>query len=137
MLEVFEILKHPEISPETESHDKTFRTLVLALLSVSITIQILVSAWFHGKFKMLENHLPPHPIIQSEKLDLSVTLPELVAVDRKIDSLAQRLERGLMYQRALRVPEENTEEKTLSAPARKETELRRSNRVMIVEEINN
>jgi len=148
MMEIFEILRHPETSSststsrgspilETAVRDRIFKTVILAFLLLSIMIQILVSASFHDKLKILENRLSLYPLTKPVEIDLAVALPELVEVDRKIHMLIQLLDKGPKTQRAFSAPEGNTGAEILSTPVQKKAEPRRSSQVEVVEKVKN
>jgi len=148
MAEFFEFLKHLETplstTPSRQSptfgttiRDKIFKIVILVLLLFSIMIQVLVSAWFCDKLETLENRLSLHPVSKPVEVDVKVTLPELVEVDRKIDGFVQELDKERRTQQAILVPEGKTKIEIPSAPVRAEAKPRRSNRVEVVEKIKN
>jgi hypothetical protein len=68
-----------------------FKTVLLALLILSVLTQVLVSAWFYDKLKMMDSRLSLYPVNKPVEVDLRVTIPELVEIDQKIEQLNQRL----------------------------------------------
>ena len=122
---------------DTAVRDRIFKAVILAFLVFSIVIQLLISAWFYDKLKTLENRLSLYPVNKPVELDLKVTIPELVEIDRKIDGLTQRLGKDLKAQRAVSDPKRNTDAKVASKPAKKVAKTRRSNQVDVVEKVGN
>jgi hypothetical protein len=122
---------------ETTVRDRIFKTVILTFLGVSIVIQLLVSAWFYDKLKMLENRLSLYPVNKPVEVDLRVTVPELVEIDRKIDGLTQRLGQDLKAQEAVSAPKQSTDAAVASKPAKKTAKPRKANRVDVVEKVAN
>ncbi len=122
---------------ETTVRDRIFKTVILTFLGVSIVIQLLVSAWFYDKLKMLENRLSLYPVNKPVEVDLRVTVPELVEIDRKIDGLTQRLGQDLKAQEAVSAPKQSTDAAVASQPAKKTAKPRKANRVDVVEKVGN
>ena len=122
---------------ETTVRDRIFKTVILTFLGVSIVIQLLVSAWFYDKLKMLENRLSLYPVNKPVEVDLRVTVPELVEIDRKIDGLTQRLGQDLKAQEAASAPKQSTDAAVASKPAKEPAKPRKANRVDVVEKVGN
>lgn len=124
----------------TAIRDRIFKTVILAFLIFSILIQILVSAWFYDKLKMLENRLSLHPVNKPVEVDLRVTIPELVEIDRKIDRLTQRVGNVLRTPREAAVLQRSTKSESPSKSVKKKPKLRestKSTQVDVVEKIGN
>lgn len=120
----------------TPVKDKIFKTVILALLTLSILIQVLVSVWFYAKFKMIENRLSIFPV----SVDLKGEIPELAEIHGKIDKLAQGLDKVLRARQESAVSKRNTDTGFLSEPVSKKARPRKSARsaqVEVVEKISN
>lgn len=122
---------------DTAVRDRIFKTVILAFLAFSIVTQLLISAWFYDKLKTLENRLSLYPVNKPVEVDLKVTIPELVEIERKIDGLTQRLGENLKAQHAASVPKRNDDAKVASKPSTKAAKTRRSNQVDVVEKVGN
>jgi uncharacterized protein (DUF58 family) len=115
--------------------DRLFKAIILALLIFSILVQILVSAWFYDKLRTLESRLSLYPVNKPVEVDLKVTIPELLEIDRKIDLLNQRLGEGPKTQRASTPPRQSTKSGSSSKGVKKTGQSRKSTRVDVVEKI--
>jgi len=124
----------------TPVKDKIFKTVILALLTLSILIQVLVSVWFYAKFKMIENRLSIFPVSAPVSVDLKGEIPELAEIHGKIDKLAQGLDKVLRARQESAVSKRNTDTGFLSEPVSKKARPRKSARsaqVEVVEKISN
>jgi hypothetical protein len=146
MIEVFDILgtseKQSPPSPSTKrlvpkraDRDRMFRLMVLACLLFSMIIQILVSAWFNEKIETLESRLSVYPVVTPEEVDLTVVLPKLGEVGRKIDRLTHQLDGEMRNQQTARPSEGEAKTEIDSAPVRKDEKPRRSIEVEVVESV--
>jgi uncharacterized protein (DUF58 family) len=115
--------------------DRLFKTIILALLIFSILIQILVSAWFYDKLRTLESRLSLYPVNKPVEVDLKVTIPELLEIDRKIDLLNQRLGEGPKTQRTSTPSRKSTKSGSSSKGVKKTGQSHKSTRVDVVEKI--
>jgi hypothetical protein len=148
MTEFFDFLKNletsspPAISKDSPLvnkavKDKGFKAAVLACLFLSIVIQILVATRLYDKFRMLDNHFSPYPVVKPVAVDLEVAIPELIETDRNIDRLTQRLDKRLETRRGQSVSGGDIKAEIPSKPVRKKAKPRKSNQVVVVEEVKN
>jgi len=121
----------------TTAPDRILKIVILAFLILSVLTQILVSAWFYDKLKVLESHLSVYPVNKPVDVDLRITIPELVEIDRKIDRLTQLLGRVPATPRKPAVASESTKTDRLSRSVRKKASPRGSTQVDVVEKIGN
>jgi hypothetical protein len=121
----------------TAVKDRVFKTTILAFLILSILIQILVSFWFHDKLEGLENRLSLYPVDKPVDVDLKVTVPELVEIDRKIERLAERLNQTLATEQQSAQTQRDTESKGSRQVVKKKAKPRTSTQVDVVEKIEN
>jgi len=121
----------------TAGRDTVFKATILAFLMVSILMQILVSAWFFDKLTGLENRLSLYPVDKPVDVDLRVTIPELVEIDRKIEILAQQVNQALVKTGVSRTTEQKTSTKGASKAVTKKSKPRASTQVDVVEKIGN
>lgn len=148
MTEFFDFLKHLETSlPTTTSKEsppferavtnRGFKTVILVCLLLSIVIQILVASRFYDKFRMLESHFSPYPVIKPVEVALEVAIPQLVEINRHIDRLTQQLDRRLETQGAFLASQGNSKAEIPPSPVRKEAKPRQSNQAVVVEKLKN
>jgi hypothetical protein len=117
--------------------DTVFKATILAFLMLSILMQILVSAWFFDKLTGLENRLSLYPVDKPVDVDLRVTIPELVEIDRKIERLAQLLSQALTNGGETLTAQQKTSTKGSSKAVTKKATPRASTQVDVVEKIGN
>jgi hypothetical protein len=122
---------------ETTGRDRGFKTVILVCLAFSIMLQILVSSWFYDKLKTLENHLSQYPVNKPVEVDLNVTVPELVEIDKKIDKLNQYLTKGVTPRKTSSVTKTSAESEIPAKPPTEEPKPRRSHQVDVIEKIAN
>jgi len=121
----------------TAGKDTVFKATILAFLMLSILMQILISAWFFDKLKGLEDRLSLYPVDKPVNVDLRVTIPELVEIDRKIESLARQINQTLVDGRATQQMQQKTSTQDASKPVTKKNKRRASTQVDVVEKIGN
>ena len=121
----------------TAVKDRVFKTTILVFLILSILIQILVSAWFYDKLEGLDNRLSLYPVDKPVDVDLKVTVPELVEIDRKIERLAEQLNQTLATERQPGATQRDTESKGSREVVKKKAKPRMSTQVDIIEKIGN
>jgi hypothetical protein len=121
----------------TTGKDGVFKLAILAILILSIVIQIAVSVWFHEKLKNMENRLSLYPVNKPVEVDLRVTIPELVEIDRKIDKLHQRLGTPLTSRRTPAVNKRRIAAENSTKSKKKKLKARQSTQVDVVERIDN
>jgi hypothetical protein len=120
---------------ETERPDRLFKTVLLVLVMLSVVVQILVSAWFYDKLRMLDEHLSLYPVNKPVEVGLKVTIPELVEIDRKIDALNRRLDGAEKVRPVPRESVETPEKRTPPEPAEQVPEAPQSKHVDVIEKI--
>jgi hypothetical protein len=122
----------------TAVKDRIFKTVILALLAVSIMVQILVSIWFYDRFKTIESRLSTYPVKEPVRVDLKGSIPELAEIDRKIDKLVQEVNGVLRRVQQSATAKRNTEAaplpKTVIRKAKPGTAAK-STQVEVVEKI--
>jgi hypothetical protein len=121
----------------TTGKDGVFKLAILAILILSIVIQIAVSVWFHEKLKNMENRLSLYPVNKPVEVDLRVTIPELVEIDRKIDKLHQRLGTPLTSRHTPAVNKRRIAAENSTKSKKKKLKARQSTQVDVVERIDN
>ena len=121
----------------TDGKDTLFKATILAFLMLSILMQILVSAWFFDKLTGLENRLSLYPVDKPVDVDLRITIPELVEIDRKIESLARQINQTLVKGGGTRTAQQKTSTKGSSKAVSKKSKPRASTQVDVVEKIGN
>ena len=121
----------------TAGKDTVFKATILVFLMLSILMQILVSAWFFDKLTGLENRLSLYPVDKPVDVELRVTIPELVEIDRKIEGLAQQVNQALVKARVSRTTQQKTSTKGTSKAVTKKSKPRPSTQVDVVEKIGN
>ncbi|NIQ40092.1 MAG: hypothetical protein GTN81_16135 [Proteobacteria bacterium] len=146
MIEVFDILETSEkrsppspstkrLAPKRAYRDRAFRLMVLACLVFSMIIQILVSAWFNDKIETVESRLSVCPVITPEEVDLTVVLPRLGDVSRKIDRLTHQLDGGMGNQQTAWPSRGEAKTEIDVTPVRKDKKTRRFIEVEVVERV--
>jgi len=121
----------------TAGKDTVFKATILVFLMLSILMQILVSAWFFDKLTGLENRLSLYPVDKPVDVDLRVTIPELVEIDRKIEGLAQQVNQALVKGQVSQTTQQKTSTKGTSKAVTKKSKPRPSTQVDVVEKIGN
>lgn len=124
----------------TPVRDRVFKSVILALLIFSILIQIMVSVWAYEKFKIIETRLSTYPVSKPVAVDVRGTIPQLEEIDRKIDKLAQGLNKALRAPQGSAVPKRSVEAGCSSTPVTKKTKPRKpakSTQVEVIEKIGN
>ncbi|NIQ38247.1 MAG: hypothetical protein GTN81_06630 [Proteobacteria bacterium] len=121
----------------TTGRDGVFKLTILAILILSIVIQIAVSVWFYEKLKNMEDRLSLYPVNKPVEVDLRVTVPELVEIDRKIDKLHQRLGVPVTSRRTPTVDKQRSAEENSTKSKKKKLKPRQSTQVDVVEKIDN
>jgi hypothetical protein len=121
----------------TPATDRIFKIVILVLLILSVLTQILVSVWFYDKLKTLESRLSLYPVNKPVDVDLRVTIPELVEIDRKLDSLTQRIDEMSGPADEGAAPQPQTEPGLSSGAVSQKAPRRESTQVDVIKPIQN
>jgi len=121
--------------------DRIFKTVILALLVLSVLMQLATSVWVHSKFKTIQSRLSVYPVNQPTKAGLEGKLRRFEEIERKLDRLVRQIDEAIkplqgrtLTRRSKKAPARLSPTESQKAKYRKSV---KSTHVEVVEKVGN